>query len=451
MPRALYSLLLGMLLPLLAVAFWWRGFRTPAYRGSVRGHLALGLAPRADRPLWLHAASVGEVQALAPLVGALRAAMPDLPLLLTVATPTGLRRARDLYAQQGLTLLPAPWDLPGVARRFMATQQPCAGVFIENEMWPNLVAAAGRARAPLLLASARVSARSCARYHRWMPAVMRQTVRGFARIGAQSDADGERFVSLGADPAAVQRWGNLKFDLHVPDAVRQQGLALRAQLAPSRPMWVAGSTHPGEEAMCLASHCLLRDEARQAGRPAPLLVMAPRRPERFEEVARWLESMPVTHVRHDAALARPDLGGAAGIDIVLVDRLGELLPYYAAADVAFVGGSLVPVGGHNLLEPAALATPVLAGPHTGNAPDVAQSLESAGGMRRVADQAALTQALRELFGDAPLARRMGECAAAAVAAHGGATARALAAITALPAVAGRPASPAAATGWSAGG
>jgi 3-deoxy-D-manno-octulosonic-acid transferase len=202
---------------------------------------------------------------------------------------------------------------------------------------------------------------------------------------------------------------------------------------------VAGSTHPGEEALCLASHCLLRDEARAAGRPAPLLVLAPRRPERFDEVARWLESRPVTHVRHGAALAHSDAGSAASIDVVLVDRLGELLPYYAAADVAFVGGSLVPVGGHNLLEPAALARPVLAGPYTGNAPDVAQSLETAGGMRRVADQAALTRALRDLFGDAALARRMGECAAATVAAHGGATARVLEAITALPEVAARPA------------
>lgn len=444
MSRTLYSLLLRVLLPLQVLAFWWRGWRHPVYRGSLRAHLAAGLTARADRPLWLHAASAGEVQALAGLLQQLRQQHPSLPLLLTVGTPTGLLRARELYATwlkpvagvAALTIQAAPWDLPGAARRFLRASSPCAGVFAETELWPNLVQAAADRRLPLLLVSARVSARSTARYLRWAPRLMRNTVRAFALVAAQTEADRERFISLGSDPAQVRVDGNLKFDLPLAPDVAQQGAVLRRRLAPARAMWVAGSTHEGEENACLAAQRSLRSIAVAAGKPAPLLVLAPRRPERFEAVAQWLSTQGAGYRRY-ASIVGPGGGETAefritdDVDVLLVDRFGDLLVCYAAADVCFVGGTLVPVGGHNLLEPAALGKPVLAGPHCFNALESARLLEAVGGLRQVDDESQLTQALREWLGDPAGAAQAGRAAAAAVLANRGAAAQALRAITAL--------------------
>jgi 3-deoxy-D-manno-octulosonic-acid transferase len=433
MARVLYSLLLRLALPAQVLRHVWRGWRSPQHRGSLRAHLALGLQARTDRPLWLHAASVGEVQGLSPLVRELRRALPGLPLLITVGTATGLARARQHFAASSdhavtaaqLTVMAAPWDLPGAARRFVASQRPCAAVFIETELWPNLLREASVADVALLLASARVSEASTRRYRRWASGLMCDTVRRFSRIGAQSMADRERFMLLGAEPGAVECWGNLKFDFVPPPGVAEQGRAMRARLAPDRSMWVAGSTHAGEEMACLQAQSLLRETAAAHGMAAPLLVIAPRRPERFEEVARLVVGSGASLQRHST------LAPGRESDVLLVDELGALLPYYAAADVTFVGGSLVPVGGHNLLEPAALARPVLAGPHTGNAPDVARLLEGAGGLARVRDAGELAATLLELLGNPAQARRAGEAAAAVVAANGGATTRALEAITAV--------------------
>jgi 3-deoxy-D-manno-octulosonic-acid transferase len=423
MQRTLYSLLLRMALPLYALRFIWRGWRNPANRGSLRAHLALGLPARDDHPLWLHAASVGEVQALAPLVQRLRETLPDVPLLITVSSATGLARARARWSGSAIRAMAAPWDLPGAARRFFATQQPRAAVFIECELWPNLLHECSRARIVLLLASARVSARSANRYRRFAPGLMRDAARAFTRIGAQTSVDRERFIAMGAEPGSVECWGNLKFDFVPPPGTAEQGHTLRARLAPDRPMWVAGSTHATEEEACLAAHQTLQAEAHARGTAAPLLVIAPRRPERFEEAVRLIAATGLKLGRHTQPWQ-------AGLDVLLVDRLGELLPYYAAADVAFVGGSLAPVGGHNVLEPAALAKAVLVGPHTGSAPEVAVQLERAGGLSRVTDAGSMADALGELLRDTVLARRRGEAAAAVVAANGGATTRVLAAISA---------------------
>ncbi len=432
MTRALYTLLLRLWLPWHAVGRWRRGRRNPELRSSQAAHLARHLQVRDDRPVWLHAASVGEVQALAGLLELLRTQNPHLSLLVTVGTPAGLARARALYAPAawpGLTVMAAPWDLPGAARRFVDAMHPRAAVFVETELWPNLIAAAAARSVPLALVSARVSARSLARYRRWAPELMRTTVRAFEWIGAQSREDGARFVALGADPVRVVVAGNLKFDVPLPPGILEQGAALRGRVAPARAMWVAGSTHEGEEAMCLAAQRELESTAAAGGMTAPLLVLAPRRPERFEKVAQWLVAQQVASVRSAS-------GAVVGLQtsVLLVDRIGELLAFYAAADVAFVGGTLVPVGGHNLLEPAALAKPVLAGPCTFNAPEAARLLEECGSLRRVDDGASLARSLQELLDDPGLARDRGSRAAAAVAANRGAAARSLAAIAGLAAL-----------------
>lgn len=433
MPRWLYSLLLRCALPCMTLAFAWRGWRSPAYRGSLRQRLGWGLMPRDDRPLWLHAASVGEVRALAVLVRALHG--QGMPLLVTVGTPVGLARARELFAgtaaSEGVpsvAVLPAPWDLPGAVQRFLRAVRPRAGVFIETELWPNLVAAARDAGLSLSLISARLSARSLSRYQRLAPQLMHDTVCAFAAIGAQSPLDQQRFVALGADPAVVSVMGNLKFELQVDAAQIEQGAALRRRWAPQRALWVAGSTHPGEEDECLRAHRELLQQARAAGGAAPLLGLAPRRPERFATVARWLEEQGMRMARSTQEAVD------AAADVVLIDAMGVLGEWYAAADAAFVGGSMVPVGGHNLLEPAALGRPVLAGPHGYNAPEVAQALLQAGGLQVVTNAGELAAAVSALLKDPALARQRGEQGARTVAASRGALSRARAMIDAMPGI-----------------
>jgi 3-deoxy-D-manno-octulosonic-acid transferase len=429
MPRWLYSLLLRIALPFAALAFLLRGWRSPAYRGSLRERLGVSLPSRVDRPLWLHAASVGEVRALAVLVRALHT--DGLPLLVTVGTPVGLARARELFADlcvstgAAFDVQSAPWDLPGSVQRFLRAARPQGAVFVETELWPNLVAVAAHAGLPLLLVSARLSVRSLTRYLRFAPRLMRDTVRAFAAVGAQTEVDRSRFIDLGADPAAVSVIGNLKFDLPVDAALPARGVALRERWASGRQLWVAGSTHPGEEDECIAAHNALLRQARAAGRMPPLLVLAPRRPERFTAVAQWLAAQ-------GQQVSRSSQGVVSSPDVVLIDEMGSLMDWYAAADVAFVGGSMVPVGGHNLLEPASLGRPVLAGPHQFNAPEVAQQLRDAGGLVIVANAQELAAAVQALLQDETLAQERGSHAAQTVAANRGATLRARAMIAGLP-------------------
>lgn len=418
MSRWFYSLMLRLLLPAAAVWFVWRGWRTPAHRGRLAQRLSIRLHARDDRPLWLHAASIGELRALIAL-------LPHLdpgPLLITVGSPAGLARAREHFAQTaGVTVQAAPWDLPGAARRFVAATHPRAAIFIETELWPNLIRQAQRHAVPLTLLSGRVSARSLHRYRRFAPRLMRDTVCAFAAIGAQSATDRERFLQLGASPARVAITGNLKFDLPMDPQRAARGAALRARWAPQRWLWVAGSTHAGEEETVLDAHRGLIAARRST--TAPLLALAPRQPERFATVSRWLTAKGVRHARSSEGAASAD---DMDVDVLLVDELGVLPDWYAAADAAFVGGSLTPVGGHNLLEPAALARPVLTGPHCFNAPDVAHVLLQGGGARQVEDAAQLGAQLLQWCTNPAEARACGESAAATVAAHRGAAARAVA-------------------------
>jgi 3-deoxy-D-manno-octulosonic-acid transferase len=434
MARLVYTLLLALVLPPVMVWMKWRGWRNPAHRGSLGQRLAIGLQQRKDRPLWLHAASVGEVQALAGLVGLLLRERPAQQLLITVGSPTGVTRAQGLFAREmqaasgdapRVSVLLAPFDLPGIARRFLAANRPLAGAFVETEIWPNMIAVAAHCGVPLSMVSARVSERSTRSYLRYARGLVRRTLRRFHSIGAQSEADRQRFIRLGVDASRLQVIGNLKFDFPLPADIEQQGRQLRARYAPGRPMWVAGSTHPGEEEICIAAQLDLMDRARIAGDVAPLLVLAPRRAERFDEVAAWLTGRGVRFIRSSAAGGSGPEAGQGPVDVLLLDTLGELLAFYAAADVAFVGGSLVPVGGHNLLEPAALGKPTVTGPHSFNSPDAARLLDEAQALLRVADAATLADTIHGLLVDPVTAKAQGQRAAGAVVANQGAAARAL--------------------------
>lgn len=423
MPRWLYSLLLYIVLPFALLRLLLRGGRGAASEGALTGHLSWRPVRRTDAPLWLHAASVGEVRALAALVHALGTAPP--PLLITVGTPAGRGRARELFGARH-EVRAAPWDLPGATRRFIAAVRPRGAVFIETELWPNLIAAAHRENVPLVLVSARLSERSLTGYRRFGRRLMQDTVRAFAAIGTQSEADRARFIRLGASPDVVSVTGNVKFDLPLDAAAQARGAVLRARWAPHRPLWVAGSTHPGEEQQVLLAQRQLLAAASAAGAVPPLLAFAPRHPGRFADAADWL-------ARQQLAWARSSAGSPAATvppDVLLIDAMGELSDWYAAADIAFVGGSLVPVGGHNLLEPAVLERPVLTGPHTYASPDAARCLIAAGGARVVNDATDLAAGLAAWLGDSRARLAAGAAAAAAVAANRGAAARALALLTA---------------------
>jgi len=366
--------------------------------------------------------SVGEVQACAPLVSALARRHPDLPLTVTTLTPTGAARARALFGNLAQVRY-LPYDLPGAVRRFLRRLQPRLAVIFETELWPNLYRECGRRRIPLVLASARISARSVGRYQR-LGALFRDTLARTAVVAAQGAGDAERFRALGADPASTHVTGNIKFDFELPEGLAARGAQLRARYAAGRPLWVAGSTHGGIEEQAV----LEAQQRVRTAHPGALLVLAPRHPPRYNEVAQVLRAGGIDFVRRSAGT---DSGTDASCAVLLLDSLGELLDFYAAADVAFVGGSLAPVGGHNLLEPAALGVPVLTGPNYSNSEEIARLLIARGAAEVVHDAAELGTRVSELLADPPARERMGAAGRASVDSNRGALAKLLALIEPL--------------------
>lgn len=354
-----------LLAPLFCAVLWFRGLRDPRYRRNFAQRFGNGEA-MPEPSIWVHAVSVGEVNAAAVLVRTLHDRYPGIPLVVTTLSPLGDERARTLLGDRA-NVRYLPLDLPGSVGRFFDRVKPRIAVIFETELWPNLYHECGRRRVPLVLASARLSPRAMSRYRRFL-SLFQEVLANRVTIAAQGENDAARFRSLGADPERTHVTGNLKFDFAVPANVKTKGAELRERYAAGRHVWVAGSTHAGEEAIVLDAHREVRKT-----HPGAILVLVPRHPQRFNEVAAWLEKQNVRFIRHSQPSARtPDL------EVVLVDTLGELLDFYAMGDVAFVGGTLVEVGGHNLLEPAALGVPVLAGPHNFNSADVANMLVERG-------------------------------------------------------------------------
>jgi 3-deoxy-D-manno-octulosonic-acid transferase len=415
MHRQIYSCLLRAGLPLAFGRLLWRSRLTPAYRRSWGQRLGFG--PRAPSGcVWLHAVSVGEVNAALPLIDALQRAHPDLPLLVTTTTPTGSEYLLSRLGQR-VAHCYLPYDLPGAVQRFFRRQRPRLGIIMETELWPNLYAAAAAAKTPLLLTNARLSPRSARGYGRW-PQLSRQTLERLAAVGAQTAADGQRLVALGLPPARLTVTGNLKFDVVAPNPTG--GIALRRRLGDGRPVWLAASTHAGEEQAALTAHRLLR-----AKHPDAVLILAPRHPQRFADVARLCREQGWA-----TALRSADDGQPCAV--YLADSLGELPSLMAAADIVFVGGSLgtspTATGGHNLIEPAQLGKPSLFGPHMENFSELRELVLAAGAGQQVADDADLAAQLAALLADPARRSVMGQTAQALIAQHSGATARTLALI-----------------------
>ena len=414
--RALYVLLTYLVAPIVLAFEAWQALKHVDHRGRIGQRLGYGAAAREQGGLWIHAVSVGEVQAAAGLVHELRRRHPSLPIVITTVTPTGAQRVRTLF-KGTVQHCYLPLDLPGAMRRFLDRIRPGIAVILETEIWPTLYAELGRRGIPLVLGSARVSVKSVERF-RYVAPLVRGALSQDLVIGAQTATDAERFRAIGAPPDRIQVTGNIKYDLEIPPDQVAAGQALRAAWDVKRPVWIAGSTHENEEEAALVAHAIVREH-----HPDALLLLVPRHPQRFESVRQLLRRRGVAFAQRSAS----QLPGA-GDEVFLIDTVGELQMFYAAADVAFVGGSLVPVGGHSLLEPAVLGVPVLSGPHTQNSQDAAELLERAGALRIVRNDEALGAALLRSFDDPAPARAAGEHGRAAVAANRGAVARLVALI-----------------------
>lgn len=409
--RPLYTLLFYAALPFILARLFWRGRREPAYRQRWLERLGFyAKAPSSSPALWFHAVSVGEAEAAFPLVRAMAQRLPESPILVTTTTPTGSARVRAVLGET-VTHIYLPYDLPGPVTRFLQTFKPRLAVIMETEIWPNLYRACAVRGVPLAIVNARLSQRSVKGYKR-LGSFTRDTLACARLIAAQSEADAGRFLEVGADPDAVKVAGNIKYDMELPADYRQQAHALRESLFGARPVWIAASTHEGEEALILQAHVQLR-----AAHPGLLLVLVPRHPPRFEPVAALC-------LAQDLRLARRSAGESGqSADVFLADTLGELRLFYGAADLAFVGGSLVPVGGHNVLEPALAGVPVLFGPHMFNFAEAGRLLLEAGGAVQVRDAEELAAQADRLLHDAEQRKRMGENARRFVETGRGALAR----------------------------
>lgn len=413
MARILYSLLFYLILPLVLLRLLYRAWRAPAYARRWRERFAWFDYPeRGQGAIWVHAVSVGETIAAVPMIRELQRRYPERPLLVTTMTPTGSERVRAMLGDSVLHVY-APYDLPGAVRRFLRRVRPSLLVIMETELWPNMLHCTRKAGVPVVLANARLSERSARGYGRviWLARTM---LDDLTRIAAQGEADAGRFEGLGVPRARIALTGSIKYDLRPNPAQLQEGRGLRAAWKRSF-VWVAASTHEGEDDLVLAAH---RDLLRRV--PDALLILVPRHPERFESVYQRVDSQGFSVVRRSK-------GQTPGADtqVLLGDTMGELMMFFACADAALVGGSLVERGGHNPLEPASLGLPVLMGPHVFNFQEICNALSAEGGLIYVGSASNLGERLLELAGDPELRAQIGRQGLAVVERNRGALERLL--------------------------
>jgi 3-deoxy-D-manno-octulosonic-acid transferase len=400
--RYLYTALFTLLSPFYLLRIYWRGIKSPAYRD--RWLERFGVLPQQERGqgIWVHAVSVGEVVAIAQLVRRLMDRFPELPILITTATPTGAERVRALFGDE-VEHRYAPIDLPWVVQSFLRTFRPRLLVLVETEIWPNLIHYANRIDAPILLANARLSARSAQRYRR-LARLTREALRQISVIAPQSEAEAERFLTLGAQRDRVEVTGSIKFDIHLPGSLREQADVMRRDWGAQRPVWVAASTHEGEDEQLLQAHAEIVKQI-----PTALLVLVPRHPERFDRVADLVEEQGFQLVRRSSQQPCSET-----TSVFLGDSMGELTLFMGAADLAFIGGSLVPHGGHNILEAAAQGVAVLFGPHMFNFAEISELYLQQNAAVQIASADELAQQVIRWLSDASERSRIGEAGRALV-------------------------------------
>nr|WP_145874844.1 lipid IV(A) 3-deoxy-D-manno-octulosonic acid transferase [Pseudoduganella flava] len=421
--RRLYTLLWWLALPLVLGRLWWRGRKEPGYRRFWNERLGIyGRRAANDEPLtiWVHAVSVGETRAAEPLVEALLKEYPRGRIVLTHMTPTGRATGKSLFGKHGARVVQSylPYDTPGLVGRFIAYFQPRVCLLMETEVWPNLIESCNRHGVPVVLANARLSERSLRKAKR-LGKLITDAAAGISLVAAQTQDDAARVRQLGAANVAVT--GSIKFDVVVPPAALALGAQLRTQFdaGTHRPVLLCASTREGEEELIL-------DAFQAAALPAnALLLVVPRHPQRFDAVEAMARERGLT-VQRRSGLAQPGAQVDAATRVVLGDSMGEMFAYYASCDVAFIGGSLLPLGGQNLIEAAALGKPVLIGQHTFNFAQVTDDAVAAGGAQRIADAADLMAQAARLLSDDIARAAMGQAGLAFANQHRGATARTLA-------------------------
>ena len=397
MVRQLYSAIHYLALPYIFLRLAWRGHRDPGY--WERWGERFGRIPPLSgdqQTLWVHAVSVGEVQAAVPLVRALLAGGRDLRIVVTTTTPTGHERVQQALGN-GVVHRYAPYDLPGAVRRFLERVRPQLVIIMETELWPNILHQCSRRRIPVLLANARLSEQSAASYRR-VATTAGKMLASISCIAAQTRQDAARLISLGARADRVRVTGNTKFDVRLPASLSEEAQVLRRCFGVDRGVWIAASTHDGEEQQVLQAF----EQVRKA-LPDSLLVLVPRHPTRAVSVAALVRKFGhVTAMRSESPVS------CADASVFIGDTMGELPLFYAASDVAFVGGSLVREGGHNMLEPAALGIPVVFGPYVHDVAEISDRLLEVGAGRRVNDKDELATAVVEYMHDANLRHVAGQ-------------------------------------------
>jgi 3-deoxy-D-manno-octulosonic-acid transferase len=401
-----YSLLWYLLTPLIILRLGWRGLKTRAYFHYWPQRFGFGYPQNTQPTLWIHAVSLGETQAAIPLIQQLQRLYPHHAILITNMTPTGAACARQLPKVQQCYL---PYDYPFAVQRFLRCVKPVLGILIETELWPNLIEAAAKNALPLILANARLSARSALAYQRHIPTLIQHSLGLVAHIAVQTETEAQRFIQLGANPARITVTGSIKFDVPVDENLPAKARHTRQTWGENRLVWIAASTHAGEEQPVLHAFSQI-----QAQCPDVLLILVPRHPERFNAVAELCRQSGQAMVRRSQQAAN------AQTAVYLADTMGELPLLYACADVAFVGGSLVPTGGHNVLEAATLGLPVVFGRHMFNFAHISQQLLAHHAAQQVENQTQLAQAVLAFLTDAPLRQQTGQRARQFIAQNRGA-------------------------------
>ncbi|MCF8037717.1 MAG: lipid IV(A) 3-deoxy-D-manno-octulosonic acid transferase [Desulfohalobiaceae bacterium] len=412
-----YTNLLRLGLPFFVLRLAVKGLKEPAYRQRWQERLGWTGYPALphNNIIWIHAVSVGEVQAAMPLIQGILTGFSGTDIVLTTTTPTGSEYAKKLFPNS-IYHTYLPFDIPGLVNRFLGRTHPSLAIFMETEIWPNIFQICARHEIQIIMANARLSPSSFKGYIK-VKRFMAQTLDK-CQVLAQTVSDRERFLKLGVKPDNIYVMGNLKFDSRLPVQQIQKGKELRKRIAPNRPVWIAASTHAGEEESVLTAHARLRKHV-----PDCLLILVPRHPERFQAASDLSARMGFSVHAH----SQDDLLGSETA-VYIGDCMGQMFTFYAASDIAFVGGSLVPTGGHNLLEPASLGLPVIAGPHLFNFQEISSLLSQENGLVIIQDPEALAQTLYTLFQDPKHSRVMGNKAQNVVIQNKGAVNKVLQAI-----------------------
>lgn len=397
--RRFYTFLFYLALPLIFFRLLWRARKNPGYLKNIKERFGLLNFSIPKGGIWLHAVSVGESLAAVPLIKALQKNYPQLPIIITNTTPTGRDRIRELFKDHKDQIINCylPYDLPSTLQRFFARVKPRLGIIMETELWPNLFYVCGQQKIPLLIANARLSEKSARGYQR-IRSLTKDMMQNITMLAVQTATEAERFVKLGLDRKRITVTGSIKFDLEIPETLANQAQALRSLWGLQRLIWIAASTHESEEEQILTIYPKLR-----AIFPELLLVLVPRHPDRFARVI----NLAKRH-GHQIVLRSENKQCAQETSIFIGDSMGELLLFYAASDLAFVGGSLIEKGGHNPLEPAALGLPVVMGPHVYNFAAIVDQLQKQQAMMLVQNISQLEMQTILLLKEKVLRQQMGK-------------------------------------------